>query len=308
MKNNKTFDKITVIGLGLIGSSICRALRKYEITKKVVGYDKDLDILRKVKDLNIVDLISQNLNESVIDSDIIFICTPVGSIPSVAKEIQSSVKWGAILTDTGSVKGSVCDFFKSNNFDGINVIPSHPVAGTEKSGPIFGFHELFIDRWCIFTPMKNASEQSINDLEKIWTVFGSKVEIMDSAHHDLVLAVTSHLPHLISYNIVGLANDIEKIKESDVIKYSAGGFRDFTRIASSNPIMWRDVFLNNKDAVIEILGRFIEDLSALQKAIRWEDGDFLEKKFKNTREIRNKIFSAGQGEFGEEKLNKIKEN
>ncbi len=306
--DNKTFEKITVIGLGLIGSSICRALKKYRITNKIVGYDKNQQVLEKVKSLNIVDSISSNLNDSVLDSDIVFICTPVGSIPIIAKDLQNSLKNGSILTDNGSVKGSICDFFRTNHFEGVNVIPSHPVAGTEKSGPLHGFHELFIGRWCIFTPMANVSQQAINDLKNIWTSFGSKVEIMDPAHHDLVLAITSHLPHLISFNIVGLANDIEKIKESDVVKYSAGGFRDFTRIASSNPIMWRDVFLNNKEAVIEVLGRFIEDLSALQKAIRWEDGDFLEEKFINTRDIRNKIFSAGQGEFEDEKLNKIKKS
>lgn len=306
MPNNKIFDKITVIGLGLIGSSICRAIKKHGIAGKVVGYDKNSKVLKKVEDLKIVDLTCNNLCQSVIDSDVVFISTPVGSIPMVAKDIHNYLKSDAILTDTGSVKGSVYDFFKINDFKNINIIPSHPVAGTEKSGPVYGFHELFIDRWCIFTPMENASDKAIQNLKTLWTVFGSKVEIMDPHHHDLVLAITSHLPHLISYNIVGLANDIEKIKESDVIKYSAGGFRDFTRIASSNPIMWRDVFLNNKDAVIEVLGRFIEDLSALQKAIRWEDGEFLEKKFTNTRDIRNKIFSAGQGDFEEEKLNKIK--
>jgi len=307
MKNKTIFNTITIIGMGLIGSSICRAAKHFEIANKIVAYDKDPAVQLKVEGLNIADLVCKNLKDSVSDSDLVIISTPVGTIPSLAKEIVCSLKKGATLTDTGSVKGSVFKFFNENNFEDINIIPSHPVAGTENSGPEHGFHELFLDRWCIFTPLPNASKRSLEDLKSLWSKFGSKVEIMDPFRHDLILAITSHLPHLISYNIVGLASDIEKIKESEVIKYSAGGFRDFTRIAASDPIMWRDIFLNNKDAVIEVLGRFIEDLSALQKAIRWDDGEFLEQKFIKTRNIRNKIFSAGQGEFENEKLNKIKD-
>ena len=307
MENSKIFNTVTIIGMGLIGSSICRAAKHFAVANKIIVYDKDPYVLRKVRDLKIADIVCKDLNESVSDSDLVFIATPVGSIPSLSEEMSGYLKKNAILTDTGSVKGSVYKFFDENIFEDINIIPSHSVAGTENSGPEYGFQELFLDRWCIFTPLPSASKKSLEDLKSLWTRFGSKVEIMDPSHHDLVLAITSHLPHLISYNIVGLANDIEKIKESEVIKYSAGGFRDFTRIASSDPIMWRDIFLNNKDAVIEVLARFIDDLSALQKAIHLNDGEFLEQKFVKTRNIRNKIFSAGQGEFENEKLNKIKE-
>ncbi len=306
MSEIKIFEKMTVIGLGLIGSSICRAAKANKIAGEIIGYDDNADIVKRSKELSFIDRATETLEESVHESDIVILCTPVGAIPTVSKSISTYLKNGSILTDTGSVKGSVYEFFCNSNFNNINVIPSHPVAGTENSGPDSGFAELFIDRWCILTPLPEASKKSIDDISSMWSTFGSKVELMDPQHHDLVLAITSHLPHLISFNIVGLASDVERIKESEIIKYSAGGFRDFTRIASSDPIMWRDVFLNNKDAVLDVLGMFIKDLSSLQEAIKLDRGDVLENQFKKTKNVRKKIIHAGQGEFEEDKLKKIK--
>jgi cyclohexadieny/prephenate dehydrogenase len=223
----------------------------------------------------------------------------------VAQEIGGHLKSGAILTDVGSVKGAVLRDVAPHVPAGVHFIPGHPIAGTEQSGPLAGFAELFDSRWCILTPPKGTDKKSVALLESFWRACGSNVEIMDVDHHDLVLAVTSHLPHLIAYNIVGTAADLEQVTKSEVIKYSAGGFRDFTRIAASDPIMWRDVFLNNRDAVLEMLGRFSEDLSALQRAIRWGDGETLVSLFTRAREIRRGIIAAGQDtaapDFGRQK-------
>jgi len=227
-------------------------------------------------------------------ADLVILCSPVGTYGALAQEIAPHLKPGAILTDVGSVKGAVVRDVLPHVPKGVHFIPGHPIAGTEQSGPEAGFAELFINRWCIITPLPGAERQAVEKLAAFWRACGSNVEMMTPEHHDLVLAITSHLPHLIAYNIVSTAADLEEVTSSEVIKYSAGGFRDFTRIAASDPTMWRDVFLNNKDAVLEMLGRFSEDLSALQRAIRWGDGDTLFDVFTRSRQIRRSIIAAGQ--------------
>ena len=222
------------------------------------------------------------------------VCTPVGACEAVAKAIAPALSAGAIVTDVGSVKSSIVRQMQPHLPDNVHFVPGHPIAGTEESGPDAGFAELFVNRWCILTPPEGTDAAAIETLKKFWTALGSNVETMDAHHHDQVLAITSHLPHLIAYNIVGTASDLEMVKDSEVIKYSAGGFRDFTRLAASDPTMWRDVFLHNKEAALEMLGRFTEDLTALQRAIRWGDGDALYDLFSRTRSIRRSIIDAGQ--------------
>jgi cyclohexadieny/prephenate dehydrogenase len=228
------------------------------------------------------------------DADLVVLCTPVGTFKALAEEIAPSLKRGAILSDAGSVKGAVIRDVGPFVPEGVHFVPAHPIAGTEQSGPTAGFAELFDGRWCILTPPDGTDPDAVAKLKKFWEGLGSNVEVMDAHRHDLVLAITSHVPHLIAYNIVGTADDLENVTEGEVIKYSAGGFRDFTRIAASDPTMWRDVFLNNREAVLEVLGRFSEDLSALQRAIRWGDGDTLFNLFTRTRAIRRSIIDAGQ--------------
>ena len=295
------FKKITIIGLGLIGSSICLAVKSRGLADEIVGCDLSKSVLDTASKLSLADHFFEDPSKAVQDSDLIILSVPVGSIPQVGKSILNFLKPGCILTDTGSVKNSVVSGLKSYIPEEINFIPSHPVAGTENSGPESGFAELFEGRWCILTPNKNINKKYINILTEFWERIGSLVEIMSPENHDLILAITSHLPHLIAYNIVGTADDLEQVTQSDVVKFAAGGFRDFTRIASSNPIMWRDVFLNNKEAVLEMLGRFNEDLTELQKAIRWNDGEKLEKVFRKRSLIRKQIIEAGQAEFEESK-------
>jgi cyclohexadieny/prephenate dehydrogenase len=232
--------------------------------------------------------------EAVKDADLVILCVPVGACGAIAAEIAPHVKPGAILTDVGSVKGAVLRDVGAHLPESVHFIPGHPIAGTEQSGPESGFAELFDARWCILTPPADADAAAVGKLRAFWEAVGSKVEIMTADHHDLVLAITSHLPHLIAFNIVGTAAHLEEVTDSEVIKYSAGGFRDFTRIAASDPVMWRDVFLNNREAVLEMLGRFSEDLSVLQRAIRWGDGEQLEAMFSRAREIRRGIIAAGQ--------------
>ncbi|MBI3672116.1 MAG: prephenate/arogenate dehydrogenase family protein, partial [Rhizobiales bacterium] len=242
------------------------------------------------------------------DADLVILCSPVGTYGEVAREIGPALKPGAILTDVGSVKAAVVRDVGPHVPKGVHFIPGHPVAGTEQSGPESGFAELFGNRWCILTPLPDADPAAVSRLEGFWRACGSNVETMTPEHHDLVLAITSHLPHLIAYNIVATAADLEEVTGSEVIKYSAGGFRDFTRIAASDPTMWRDVFLNNREAVLEMLGRFSEDLSALQRAIRWGDGEALHLLFARAREIRRGIIAAGQDtaspDFGRDKTHK----
>ncbi|GEP11937.1 prephenate/arogenate dehydrogenase family protein [Methylobacterium gnaphalii] len=285
---------VAIVGLGLIGSSIARGARTYGLAERVVAVDRDEAVLERVRALGIADLVTAGFAEGVAEADLVILCVPVGAIGAVAAELAPHLKPGAILSDVGSVKGSVVaaatPYLKPEN----PFVPAHPVAGTEYSGPDSGFATLFQNRWCILTPPEGVDPQAVSTVTAFWEGLGAIVETMTSEHHDLVLAITSHVPHLIAYNIVGTAADLETVTQSEVIKFSAGGFRDFTRIAASDPTMWRDVFLANKDAVLEMLGRFNEDLSALTKAIRWGDGDTLFNLFTRTRAIRKGIVAMGQ--------------
>lgn len=290
----KLFDRVALIGIGLIGSSLAHAMRRQKIAGEITGYARSEATRAKALELGLVDHIYPTAAEAVRNADLIILCSPVGTYGELAGEIGPVLKAGSILTDVGSVKGAVVKDVLPNVPQGVHFIPGHPIAGTEQSGPESGFAELFINRWCILTPLPDADPAAVEKLVAFWRACGSNVEVMTPEHHDLVLAITSHLPHLIAYNIVSTAADLEEVTSSEVIKYSAGGFRDFTRIAASDPTMWRDVFLNNKDAVLEMLGRFSEDLSALQRAIRWGDGDMLFDVFTRSRQIRRSIIAAGQ--------------
>jgi len=288
------FRRVALIGIGLIGSSLAHAMRRGELAGEITGFARSEATRTKAKDIGLVDAVFSSPGAAVEDADLVILCSPVGTYAALAAEIAPALKPGAILTDVGSVKGAVVRDVEGHVPPGVHFIPGHPIAGTEQSGPESGFAELFINRWCILTPLPGADPQAVERLSAFWRACGSNVEIMTPEHHDLVLAITSHLPHLIAYNIVSTAADLEEVTSSEVIKYSAGGFRDFTRIAASDPTMWRDVFLNNKDAVLEMLGRFSEDLSALQRAIRWGDGDTLFSIFSRSRQIRRGIIAAGQ--------------
>ena len=287
------FARISIIGLGLIGSSVARAVKAQMPTVRITGYDADADVRARAVDLGLCDDITDQPGSAVIDADLVMLCVPVGVMGAVADAIADDLPSDAIITDVGSCKQSVAEALAAA-LPGATIIPAHPVAGTEKSGPDAGFATLFKGRWCILTPKEDAPEIAVERLKIFWQNLGADIEIMDARHHDLVLAVTSHLPHLIAYTIVGTASDLEGVTQSEVIKYSAGGFRDFTRIAASDPVMWRDVFLSNKDAVLEMLQRFSEDLSALQRAIRYDKGDELEELFSRTRNIRRSIVEQGQ--------------
>lgn len=287
-------DTITVIGMGLIGSSIARNIQEKKLAKTLVAADVNEDVCAKVIELEIADYVTNDLKRGVEDADVIILAVPVGAVAAVAKSIAPYVKPGAIISDTGSVKLSVIEAMEPLIRDDLEVVPAHPIAGTEFSGPEAGFAELFDGRWCILTPLDNTSIKAVEVMTKLWEACGAQIEIMDAKHHDLVLGITSHLPHLIAYTIVGTANELEDDIKSEVIKFSASGFRDFTRIASSDPTMWRDVFLNNKGAVLEVLQRFTEDLTALQKAIRKGDGDYLYQRFDETRAIRKEVIDQGQ--------------
>ncbi len=287
------FDKIALIGLGLIGSSIAHVARRQNLAREIAGYDADADVRRRARELRLGD-IADDVAEAVRDADLVILCVPVGAMEDAARAIAPHLKDGAILSDAGSVKSGVVAAVSPYVRDGVHFIPAHPVSGTEYSGPEAGFATLFLQRWCILTPPEGADASAIAKLTEFWEVAGSHVEVMTPGHHDLVLAITSHVPHLIAYNIVGTAADLEEVTQSEVIKFSAGGFRDFTRIAASDPTMWRDVFLHNKDAVLEMLGRFNEDLSALQRMIRWGDGQGLYDLFTRTRAIRRGIIAEGQ--------------
>ena len=290
------YQTIAVIGCGLIGGSLVRAMRKTRAARTIVVAEQGAAKAR-VEELGIADTVTSDLAEAVKDADLVVFATPVRAIGPAAQIAAKAYKPGAIITDVGSVKGAVGQALRASAPKGVYVIPGHPIAGTEHSGPDAGFPELFENRWTILTPASDPSsdyQAAVERLSAFWTALGAKVETMDEQHHDLVLAVTSHLPHLIAYNIVGTADDLEKVTQGEVMKYSAGGFRDFTRIAASDPVMWRDVFLTNKDAVLEILGRFLEDLHGLSRAIREGDGDTLEALFTRTRAIRRGIIQAGQ--------------
>jgi cyclohexadieny/prephenate dehydrogenase len=294
MPDTPLFEKMALIGVGLIGSSIAHGARKHGLVGHISATARSEETRRIVAEQNIADTVFETGPEAVASADLIVICTPVGAFGRVAADIGPHIAPGAIVTDVGSVKEAVVRDVKPHLAEGVHLVPGHPVAGTENSGPESGFAELFEDRWCILTPEADTDPDATAKLNAFWKALGSRVEEMTPQHHDLVLAITSHVPHLIAYNIVGTAADLETVTESEVIKFSAGGFRDFTRIAASDPTMWRDVFLNNKEAVLEMLGRFNEDLSALQRAIRWSDGDALFDLFSRTRAIRRSIIDAGQ--------------
>jgi len=287
------FSRVTVIGLGLIGSSILRAVRQHMPTVHLTAYDADPAVRARVAELNIADDVTDTPGAAVIDADLVMLCVPVGAIGKAAESIAHDLPAEAIVSDVGGAKLSVLEGMRAVLPDAL-IVPGHPVAGTEHSGPDAGFATLFRGRWCILTPEGDAPEQAVARVRAFWEKLGSQVEIMTPRHHDLVLAVTSHVPHLIAYSIVGTASDLENVTQGEVIKYSAGGFRDFTRIAASDPTMWRDVFLNNKEAVLEILQRLTEDVTALQRAIRWGDGDTLFNLFTKTRAIRRSIIEQGQ--------------
>jgi len=287
------FANIAIIGIGLIGSSIVHAVRETMPTARITGYDGDPAVRARVIELGFCNDVSDSAGAAVTDADLVILCVPVGVMAEVATEIADDLPDDAIISDVGSSKESVLAAL-AKALPNARIIPAHPVAGTENSGPDAGFATLFQDRWCILTPPEGTSEGDIERVKAFWEKLGANVEIMDAKHHDLVLAVTSHLPHLIAYTIVGTASDLEDVTRGEVIKYSAGGFRDFTRIAASDPTMWRDVFLSNKEAVLEMLQRFSEDLTALQRAIRWDKGDELFDLFSKTRAIRRRIIEEGQ--------------
>jgi cyclohexadieny/prephenate dehydrogenase len=287
------FSRVSILGLGLIGSSIARAIRDHMPTVRLTGHDADPAVRETARALDLCDDVTDNAGAAVTDAELVVLCVPVGAMGAAAAEIAADLPPEAIVSDVGSCKASVLAALTAA-LPGATVIPAHPVAGTERSGPEAGFASLFHNRFCILTPPEGADPAKVSQLEAFWQKLGAKVETMDAAHHDMVLAVTSHLPHLIAYTIVGTASDLEAVTESEVIKYSAGGFRDFTRIAASDPVMWRDVFLSNKDAVLDMLQRFSEDLTALQRAIRWGDGEALHELFARTRAIRRSIIEQGQ--------------
>ena len=288
------FSKVTFIGFGLINSSLAHVFKLKTLAKETSAFSRSKETREKIKNLNIVDNVDDNIQESVKDSDLIVLGVPVGAMESIVCEIAPFLKSGTIITDVGSVKKHLIDSILPILPSDVYFVPGHPIAGTEKSGPEAGFAELFNGRWCILTPNKNTSQVALEKVKFIWQQAGMQIATMDAEYHDRVLAITSHIPHLVAFSIVGTVTELEDQLKTEVIKYSAGGFRDFTRIAASDPIMWRDVFLNNSEAVLEMLGRFIEDLTALQKSIRWQDGDSLEKLFTKTREIRKGIISEEQ--------------
>ncbi len=294
MPESPLFGKLTLIGIGLIGSSIAHAARRENLAGEIAITTRSAQTLARAEELGLGDSYHTDMAEAVTGADFIIACVPVGACGAVARTIAPSLKPGAIVSDVGSVKSSVVAQMQPHIPKGVHFVPAHPVAGTEQSGPDAGFAELFHQRWCILTPPEGVDPAATERVEAFWEACGSQVEIMSPRHHDLVLAVTSHVPHLIAYNIVGTADDLETVTKSEVMKFSAGGFRDFTRIAASDPTMWRDVFLNNREAVLEILGRFTEDLIALQRAIRWQQGDILYDLFTRTRAIRRGIIDAGQ--------------
>ena len=294
MTTQPLFKRLCLIGIGLIGSSIALRVRRDGLAETIVVSTRRKETLDRARALNLGDVYTGKVSEAVLDSDCVILCTPVGSFASLGERISPHLAEGCIVTDVGSVKRSVVSQLKPHMPDNVHLVPGHPIAGTEYSGPDAGFSTLFDDRWCLLTPEKGTDEAAVKKLTDFWKGLGSWVEVMEPDHHDLVLAVTSHIPHLIAYNIVGTVSELEEVTQSEVVKFSASGFRDFTRIAASDPVMWRDVFLHNKDAVIEMLGRFSEDLSQLQRAVRNGDGDLLFEHFTKTRAIRRGIIEAGQ--------------
>ena len=300
------FDSVLIIGVGLIGSSLARAIRENDLAKNIYGLDTSRSNLAKCNELQILSKGADSLDSFSEQFDLVIICSPLSTYKSIFASLNSYIKQDTLVTDVGSTKMSVIRDFKEmvkNSF--IQFLPSHPIAGLEKSGAEFGFSQLFENRFCIITPI-NTNSNTIKVIKQFWTAIGMQIETMDAEHHDRVLAMTSHIPQLIAYSIVATASELETHIRDEVIKYSAAGFRDFTRLAGSDPIMWRDVYSLNKDAVLEMLGRFTEDLSTLQKAIRNNDSKFLEKTFSSTREIRKIIEKLGQAGSFDPRENKKK--
>jgi len=288
------YDRVALIGLGLIASSMFHAMKRAGLAGEVVGYARSAETRQTAIDIGLCDRICDSAAEAVKEADLVVLCVPVGAMSSVAQDIAPALKAGATVSDVGSVKRAVIEAVLPHLPENVHFVPAHPLAGTEHSGPTSGFAELYDDRWCIIVPDLCDDDAVVAKLAALWRGMGSNVDKMDADHHDLVLAVTSHTPHLIAYTMVGVADDLGRVTDSEVIKYSAAGFRDFTRIAASDPTMWRDVFLNNKDATLEILGRFTEELFVLQRAIREGNGARLHDYFTRTRSIRRSIIEAGQ--------------
>jgi cyclohexadieny/prephenate dehydrogenase len=288
------FEKLALIGIGLIGSSIARATRLKGLAKTIAISTRRQETLDEARALGLGDIYTMDPVEAVRHADLVILCIPVQSYGAVMEKIGPYLEPGTILSDVGSVKEYVTKAMAPHIPKGVHLIPGHPIAGTEHSGPAAGFPELFINRWCVLTPRGDVDPGAVSKLSAFWSALGSNVELMEPAHHDMVLAITSHIPHLVAYNIVGTVADLEQDTQSEVIKFSASGFRDFTRIAASDPVMWRDVFLTNRDAVLEMLGRFLEDLSKLQRMVRVGDGPGMESLFTRTRKIRRSIITAGQ--------------
>jgi len=288
------YDRVALIGLGLIAGSMFHAIKRAGLAREVTGFARSAETREIARKIGLCDRIFDSAAEAVADADLVVLCIPVGAMGQVARDISGALKPGATVTDVGSVKRAVIEAVSPHIPAGVHFVPGHPMAGTETSGPHAGFAELFDNRWCLLVPVEDTDPDAVRRLEALWQGMGSNTEIMEADHHDLVCAVTSHAPHLIAYTMVGVADDISRVTDNEVVKFSAAGFRDFTRIAASDPTMWRDVFLNNKDATLEILGRFTEELFSLQRAIRTGDGDYLHDYFTRTRAIRRGIIEAGQ--------------
>ena len=302
---NSTFKKVCIIGLGLIGGSIGLAMKRSKISNQIIGFARSNSTLKRAIELGLVDKVKDNLEDAVNDCDLIILATPLSTFKKLVEEMSPFLKKDCIITDTGSAKFSVIEDLRGILPNNVEFIPGHPIAGTEESGPDAGFAELFDNRWCILTPTEENSSNAIDLIKEFWESIGSKVEIMDPLHHDKVLAITSHIPHLIAFNIVGTANNLANVTEKEVVKYSAGGFRDFTRIAASDPKMWSDIFTYNSEAVLEMLELFSNDLAKLKAAVIKKDSDLLFSNFEKTREVRKNIIDAGQEEsdvdFGRKK-------
>jgi len=289
-----SFDRIAIVGFGLIGSSLGRAIKQHALARTLVAVDGSEAARAEILTLGLADEVTGDLTAGVTGADLVILATPVATYAEIGRTIAPALKAGAIVTDVGSVKQAVLRDLKPTLPAHVHLVPGHPIAGTEKSGPAAGFASLFEGRWCILTPTADTDRTAVEAVKAFWHAIGSDVEEMDADHHDKVLAITSHLPHLIAYTIVGTAVDLEDDIQSEVVKFSASGFRDFTRIAASDPTMWRDIFLNNREAVLEMLQRLTEDLFALQRAIRWGEGDFLHERFTRARAIRRSVIEAKQ--------------
>ncbi|MEQ8896780.1 MAG: prephenate/arogenate dehydrogenase family protein [Roseovarius sp.] len=291
---SRVYDRVALIGLGLIASSMFHAIRRAGLAGEVTGYARSTETRDVAREIGLCDRVCDSAAEAVEGADLVVLCVPVGAMGAVAEEIAPVLKPGVTVSDVGSVKKDVIEAVAPHLPEGVHFVPAHPLAGTEHSGPRSGFAELFENRFTLIVPVEGSDRDAVERLARFWQGMGAKTEEMDAEHHDLVLAVTSHAPHLIAYTMVGVADDLRRVTDSEVIRYSAAGFRDFTRIAASDPTMWRDVFLHNKEATLEILGRFTEELFALQRAIRTGDGDHLFDYFTRTRAIRRGIIEAGQ--------------